>query len=33
MVSADTTVPVAPEIAGHLWLSDNPNPPLTSGPL
>ncbi|GAA1526430.1 hypothetical protein GCM10009678_04840 [Actinomadura kijaniata] len=26
-VSADTTVPVAPEIAEHLWLSDNPIPP------
>ncbi|MGK5557804.1 Imm1 family immunity protein, partial [Actinomadura kijaniata] len=28
-VSTDTTVPVNPEIAQHLWLSDNPTPPLT----
>lgn len=29
MVSDDTAVPVDPKIAEHLWLSNNPNPPLT----
>ncbi|MFG2088518.1 Imm1 family immunity protein [Spirillospora sp. NPDC048824] len=29
MVSADTVVPVDPEVADHLWLSDNPDPPRT----
>ncbi|MGW5413018.1 Imm1 family immunity protein [Actinomadura geliboluensis] len=29
MVCADTVVPIDPEIAQHLWLSDNPDPPRT----